>query len=83
MLSGTTELLPPAHPEHLRFLSEPTVPEIHLALSKTTFCRHAEVCSALRPTINGGLLWIQKPKPHRPQALNPNEFQQTRSRVQH
>ena len=44
--------MPRAHPEHLRFLSEPTVPEIHLALSKTTFCRHAEVCSALRPTIN-------------------------------
>lgn len=44
--------MPPAHPEHLRFLSDPAVPEIHLALSKTTFCRHAQVCSALRPTIN-------------------------------
>ena len=51
-VSGTTDLLPPTHPEHLRFLSDPAVPEIHLTLSKTTFCRHAQVCSALRPTIN-------------------------------
>lgn len=75
--------MPPAHPEHLRFLSDPAVPEIHLALSKTTFCRHAQVCSALRPTINRRLCWFQKPESHRLQALNPNEFQQTRSRVQH